>query len=369
MSRGHLVLEHAIDQITVGRQYRRDLGDLDELMSSIQRVGLLHPISVTSGYVLISGNRRLAALRQLGRTSTSIWVVPDVSDKLATVLAIQDENTLHKSLSTIEQAELYSEVKALYADEAQRRDAQTRFGSPMRDSRLAEIVEIGGGGADSAPPREEPVGSAPSVGSGKSRAQAARAVTGRDSSTMLDQVSELQQIAARDEENPLVRQAAAEALLELNQDGKVNGRYVRVKLAQHTAALRALADNPVVAEPVRAAARQELTSLAREENPASAMREAALAVARVAEIQKADRRRQTQIGWTDTDPFLREKHEVRKLVDLLRREHGWWDRFEPAIIGRHATDEQWELITSAAAGAQRFINDTRPLRATPAEED
>ncbi|TAM67024.1 MAG: hypothetical protein EPN48_15315 [Microbacteriaceae bacterium] len=350
MARGHLVLEHAIDTITVGHQYRRDLGDLDDLIESIRRLGLLHPVAVTSTYVLISGNRRLAALRKLGRTSVAIWVVPDVSDKLTTVLAIQNENTLQKALTPIEQAELYAELKTLYTEDAARRDAETRFGSASRDEHIAARPRECAGPADSAAPQQ-----AAGRRAREARTLAARAVTGRDSRSMLEQVVELQKIAVNDAEDPIVRQAAAEALIELNQDGKVDGRYVQVKLAQHTAALGRIVDDPNTTDSVRAAACAELAALAREKHPKTAVKAAALAVRQVAEIQRAEQARTAPVGWSDADPFLRQKHEVRKLVDLLQREHGWWDRFDPAVIAEHATDEQWNLINVAATGANSFV--------------
>ena len=115
MARGHLVLEQAIDQIRRGSQYRRDPDeDLDELCGSLERVGILNPPAITEDAVLITGNRRLAAMERLGWRSTPVWVVPDVSDKLSYVLAIRDEQTLQKALKPLEQAELYEELKALY---------------------------------------------------------------------------------------------------------------------------------------------------------------------------------------------------------------------------------------------------------------
>ena len=89
MSRsGYLVLEHAIDEIELGFSFRRDLGDLDELVESIRRTGgLLVPISITPQNVLIAGERRLAALRILEYRVAPVWVVTGVSDKLATVLS------------------------------------------------------------------------------------------------------------------------------------------------------------------------------------------------------------------------------------------------------------------------------------------
>ena len=63
-----------------------------------------------------------------------------------------------------------------------------------------------------------------------------------------------------------------------------------------------------------------------------------------------------RVGWKDADPLLREKHQVRKLVDLLRREHGWWDRFDPTDFGRHADPDQCELVETYIAGAMNFRN-------------
>lgn len=143
MSRGHLVLEHAINQIAEGHSYRRDLGDLKELTESVRRFGLLSPIVITVGNVLISGNRRLAVMRELGHRTVPGWVVQGVSDKLSTVLAIQDENTLHKMLTPIEQAELYEELKLLYAEEAQRRETATQFGSSIHGRMLLETPPKG----------------------------------------------------------------------------------------------------------------------------------------------------------------------------------------------------------------------------------
>ncbi|GAB3033957.1 hypothetical protein GCM10027052_09330 [Parafrigoribacterium mesophilum] len=355
MSRNHLIIEHAIDEIVVGHQYRRDLGDLDDLTESIRRLGLLHPVAVTSTYVLISGNRRLAALRRLGHTSAPIWIVPDVSDQLTTVLAIQNENTLQKALTPIEQAELYAELKTIYAEDTARRDAETRFGSPSRIEHIAGLQADSCGGAESALPQRDTTQT--SLGRiTRARSRAARAVTGRDSRSMLEHVLELQKIAVGDTEDSLVREAAAEALIDLNQDGKVEGRFLRVKLAQHTTTLARLADDRNVPDAVRAAAHAELAALAPEESLKTAVRVAALAAERLSEGWRADLAQTTQVGWSDADPCLRQKHEVRRLVDQLRPEHCWWSSFDPNVIGEHATDEQWDLIRTAAASSKSFVD-------------
>ncbi|OJV75953.1 MAG: hypothetical protein BGO37_06870 [Cellulomonas sp. 73-92] len=353
MSRdGHLVLEHAIDEIHVGHAYRHDLGDLSELANSIRRVGLLAPITITTGNVLIAGNRRLAALRQLGQRTTPVWVVTGVSDRLSTVLAIQDEHTLHKLLSPIEQAQLYGELKELLAEDAARRQQATRFGAPTPDPQPS-----GDGGVDSTPP------SPTTTGGGKTRVQAARAVTGRDSHGMLDHVVELQQIAADDAQDPQVRQAAAEALLELNTDGKVNGRYLHVKLLQAVSTLTGQAQDPDQPDPVRAAAADALAQVQAQPTAKDALAEATRALTRITELgQDATASTTGRAGWTDADPLARPRHQIRKLVDLLRREHGWWDQYDPVEFARYADPDQWALVESYLAGATGFLDTARAAR-------
>lgn len=365
MTRGHLILEHAIDQLKKGSQYRRDLDDdLDELCASIQRTGVLNPPAVTEDYVIITGNRRVAAMEKLGMRVTPVWVVPGVSDQLSYVLAIRDEQTLQKMLKPLEQAELYEELKTLYAEDAERRDAGTRFGAAGREQRLAEATdsgESGVGGADSAPPLRSP-------NEGKARVQAARAVTGRDSRTMLEQINQLKQIAADDAEDPYVRQHAAEALLEINEDRKVNGRYQAVKTRQNLARLTRMAEHPDTPEQVRAAAAAELRTLHDVASPAEAAKESGLALARVTELLKAATD-PALIGWKDVDPLLREKHAIRKLVDLLRREHGWWDRYDPEDFGKHADEAQWELVETSITESHGFLDLARQARETREEAE
>ena len=143
MTRGHLILEHAIDQLKKGSQYRRDLeDDLDELCASIQRAGVLNPPAVTEGYVIITGNRRVAAMEKLGMRVTPVWVVPGVSDKLSYVLAIHDEQTLQKALKPFEQNELYEELKALYEEDAQRRKVWVAVRGGWETSHTGAVVRI-----------------------------------------------------------------------------------------------------------------------------------------------------------------------------------------------------------------------------------
>ena len=73
---GHIEPEWAVYSIRVGRRHRIELGDIDELAASIQRDGLLQPITITPDGVLVCGARRLAAIKRLGWKKVNVWASP-----------------------------------------------------------------------------------------------------------------------------------------------------------------------------------------------------------------------------------------------------------------------------------------------------
>lgn len=97
---GHIELERRVDSIEVGVRHRSDAErDLAPLMRSIERLGLLQPVTITPDGVLVCGHRRLAAVKRLGWPTLRVWVRTGVSDHLTQLLAEQDENTMHRPLS------------------------------------------------------------------------------------------------------------------------------------------------------------------------------------------------------------------------------------------------------------------------------
>ena len=65
----------ALDAIQHGPRFRKDLGDIPALAASIRDIGLLQPIGVDSTLRLVFGGRRVAAYRELGRTSIPARIV------------------------------------------------------------------------------------------------------------------------------------------------------------------------------------------------------------------------------------------------------------------------------------------------------
>ncbi|MBK7642653.1 MAG: ParB/RepB/Spo0J family partition protein [Planctomycetes bacterium] len=83
-----------------------DPAGLEELVQSIRQHGLLQPIVVrqqNDGYQLISGERRLRAFRELGRTSIPASIRTGVSDAEMLELALV-ENLQRRDLDPIERA-------------------------------------------------------------------------------------------------------------------------------------------------------------------------------------------------------------------------------------------------------------------------
>lgn len=71
---GGVQLDRTVESILVGRRHRADLGDIDALAASIERHGLLQPLTITVDGALVCGARRLAAIKRLGWRTVNVWV-------------------------------------------------------------------------------------------------------------------------------------------------------------------------------------------------------------------------------------------------------------------------------------------------------
>lgn len=218
---GHIELERRIDSIIIGERHRRDAGDLTPLMHSLERVGLLQPVTISPDGYLICGYRRMEAASRLGWSTLRVWVRSGISDDLTRLLAERDENVTHKPLSNIEAAHLFAEMKALLKADAERRQRHTQM--EPDSERPAES----GGGPDSGPPQI----------AGKISRQAALMVTQKASHARLEQILEMERVAANKSLPADVREVATSELETIRNGGAVDPSYQRVKAAQRAAAL------------------------------------------------------------------------------------------------------------------------------------
>ena len=135
-----MLKEIPITAITIGPRFRTDLGDIAGLASSIEQMGLLHPIIVTTEYALIVGQRRLEAHKHLGRTTIEARVV-DLDRPLE---AEFDENERRKDLNPSEKvaiAEALYEHQQTQAKERQREAGKRHGRGKIASGNMPEAIE------------------------------------------------------------------------------------------------------------------------------------------------------------------------------------------------------------------------------------
>ena len=104
-------MEIKIEDVKIPEGRNSGMG-VEALMNSIDRIRLLHPITISKDHTLIAGRNRLEACKRLGMKTIRARIV-DVSKIEAELIEI-DENIVKKKLSTIESAELMNRRKKLY---------------------------------------------------------------------------------------------------------------------------------------------------------------------------------------------------------------------------------------------------------------
>lgn len=300
---GHIELERQVNSIRIGVRHREELGDLQPLIDSIGRLGLLQPVTITPDGVLICGRRRLEAVKKLGWNTVRVWVRTGLSDQLSQLLAQQDENATHKPLSPIEAAALFREMKAVLAEDASRRQKATQFGAD------ADNAPGPHGGADSAPPLAPP---------GKTRVQAARLVTQRDSHQQLERISEIERVSADASRSAHLRQIAEDELDAIRNGGGVDPSFQRVKAAINLALLSTPpeADEDVLAQAAEtlAWAKQDRTRRVKENR---AKRAASAASA---------------------------KRSVRSFTLMWAELDGWSRHYDVATVATELKADDWDLF-------------------------
>lgn len=351
MSSGGVELDRTVASIRVGARFRHDLGDLDELCDSIAKLGLLQPITITPDGTLICGARRLAAVKRLGWDRVKVWIIANISTRLHEVLAERDENAVRKPLAPTEAARLYEELKVLYAADAARRQHATHFTSEDNPRHLRSSD----GPVESTGPSEDRFMAI-------AREQAARAITGKNSYTALNQVLKVQRLADDPDTPEPVREVARRELAEMDADGKVHGHYQTVRAAASTDALARLADDPAQPETVRARAADELEGLDRDQPSAELVKAAQAAIARAtnpdADSATPDRLRLVAI----------KRYGLRAFLATVEEMYGWWQHYDPAEIAAGLSDEQWQRLCASLDGSAEFIHAIGDARHNPPGE-
>lgn len=320
---GHIELERTIDSIVVGVRHRESLGDLDSLMESIKRLGLLQPVTVTPDGVLVCGRRRLEAVRRLGWRTLRVWVRSGISDDLSRLLAERDDNAERKDLDDVEQSRLYAEIKTLLAEDAARRQLATQFSATG-----AQTQDDGGG--DSPPPE---------LCAGKARDQAAQLITGGASYHRHEQVEAIRKVADDLSSPPAMRALANRELEAIRNGAKVHGAYTRFRDAL---ALEESTTNSSTEDPLHLMAADALTRAKRD---------------------LAEQRSKTRTHRRPDTPRRSTRAFLLTWGDLV----GWTAHYDANDIADDLADEDWDMFERVLSDTQAFAVLVRQARvANPA---
>ncbi len=120
MNHAQEIIKIPCDQIRIGERHRKDMGDLEVLATSIATVGLLHPPVITEDGLLICGERRVLAMRDILRWTSIPVTVLEVSNMVDGEYA---ENEIRKDFTASERVEI---GKALEARLGERRGKDNR---------------------------------------------------------------------------------------------------------------------------------------------------------------------------------------------------------------------------------------------------
>lgn len=134
------VEEVAISSIEIGERRREKLGAITNLAASIEHKGLIHPIVITEGNLLVVGRRRLAAAQQLGWRKIPARRFEKMSPEELRELELE-ENAKRLDLSPHEMSKLRmreieeAEAETISVQIAQKKDPRGR--KPGGDSEVA----------------------------------------------------------------------------------------------------------------------------------------------------------------------------------------------------------------------------------------
>jgi hypothetical protein len=135
MTHAQEIIEIPCEQIRIGLRHRKDMGDLEALAVSISTVGLLHPPVVTKEGVLVCGERRFRAMRDILGWKMIPVIVLEVSSIVEGEYA---ENEIRKNFTPSERVAI---GRAIEAEIGKRQGQRTDKGLPVNCAEVEPGVE------------------------------------------------------------------------------------------------------------------------------------------------------------------------------------------------------------------------------------
>jgi ParB family chromosome partitioning protein len=194
--------ELRIDAILIDNRFRKDMGDLQGLADDIDDLGLIQPVVVTPANKLVSGGRRIEAVKLLGWDTIPVTVIHTLADAADALKAECSENTFRKDFTPTEAAAIRDAISEAIKPFAEERQKAGVKGEPCENF---------------------------SQGSTRTRDVAAKG-TGYSGPT-LDKVDKVIAVAEDAKQPEEVRNTAREALAQMDTTGKVDGAFRKAMAA------------------------------------------------------------------------------------------------------------------------------------------
>ena len=125
------VAQRPVADLTTGPRLRDAIGPLTSLMASLKQRGLIHPLLIRQGHVVVCGHRRLEAARRLGWETIATRNVEELSARELLDLEL-DENRERRDLSPYERSKRrVAEIQQ--ARQEAKEEAEKARGEPGRN--------------------------------------------------------------------------------------------------------------------------------------------------------------------------------------------------------------------------------------------
>lgn len=108
-----------LNQITLGERFREDLGEIDELVTSIRERGIIQPLAVMkrdNDYLLLAGGRRFAACERAAMEEIPTRIYEEELSEYEIRAIELAENFYRKDLTWEEEIKLKRKIHLLYQD-------------------------------------------------------------------------------------------------------------------------------------------------------------------------------------------------------------------------------------------------------------
>jgi ParB/RepB/Spo0J family partition protein len=168
----------SIKEIVVGDRFRKDLGDLDSLVESFKKEGIIQPLAVKvledGTYYLLAGGRRIVAATRAGVADIPVRIYPATLSTIEMRSIELMENFARKDLSWVEMTNLKKEIHDLQVQiyGAKMSTAADATGVSKRDT--AKMLGVSSGGLMDDIKLAEAMALFPDLGKMKTKADAVK---------------------------------------------------------------------------------------------------------------------------------------------------------------------------------------------------